>query len=90
MTEIQKEIAQTLGPIKRALNQKYDIKIFDKIRLKDYVTARQFFIGYALKNYNFSLLQLSIYMNLNHATLTNTKQKFNALMLYDMAYLEDF
>ena len=90
MTNIQKEISQTLGPIKRALDEKYNIKIFDKPRLQEYVKARQFFIGYVLKNYNFSLNQLSIYMNLNPSTLISTRRKFANHVLYDKSFEEDF
>lgn len=90
MTNIQKEISQRLGPIKRALNEKYNIKIFDKPRFKDYVTARQFFLGYVTENYNYSFYQLSIYMDLNPSTLINTHKRFLEFMIYDKAYQEDF
>ena len=90
MTEIQKKIKKDCNPIKKALSKKYSIQIFDKSRCREYVTARQFFIGYVMKNFNYSLLQLSIYMNRNPATLINTHQKFNASISYDRAYLEDF
>tara|TARA_R110002111_G_scaffold138790_2_gene204614 strand:- start:2689 stop:3150 length:462 start_codon:yes stop_codon:yes gene_type:complete len=90
MTEIQEEIKNKLYPLKKALDERFGIDIFDKSRNKEYIKARQFFIGYVYKHYNYSYIQLSIYMKLNHSNLINTNNKFYDFISYDNEYFKEY
>ena len=90
MTEIQEEIKNKLYPLKKALDERFGIDIFDKSRNKEYIKARQFFIGYVYKHYKYSYHQLSIYIKLNHATIINVQNKFSDFISYDNEYLKEY
>ena len=90
MTEIQEEIKNKLYPLKKALDERFGIDIFDKSRIKEYIKARQFFVGYVYKHYEYSYIQLSIYMKLNHATLIHMQNKFSDFISYDNEYLKEY
>tara|TARA_R110000803_G_scaffold184134_3_gene246451 strand:- start:1369 stop:1863 length:495 start_codon:yes stop_codon:yes gene_type:complete len=90
MTEIQEEIKNKLYPLKKALDERFGIDIFDKSRTKEYIKARQFFVGYVYKHYNYSYIQLAVYMKLNHSNLINTNNKFLEFFSHEDKYKKQF
>ena len=90
MTEIQEEIKNKLYPLKKALDERFGIDIFDKSRIKEYIKARQFFVGYVYKHYNYSYIQLAVYMKLNHSNLINTNNKFLEFFSHEDKYKKQF
>jgi len=88
--EIQEEIKNKLYPIKKALDERFGIDIFDKPRVKEYLKARQFFVGYVYKLYNYSYAQLARYMKFNHANVIHINNRFLEFLSHEDEYKKQF
>lgn len=88
--EIQEEIKNKLYPIKKALDERFGIDIFDKSRTRKYIKARQFFVGYVYKHYKYSYPQLAVYMKLSRTNLMNINNKFLEYFSHEDEYKKQF